>query len=177
MKTIIPFEINHVPVKKLAIINFEKNPDKVYRGFELQYLDGERYGKGYRIIAYRIDEYVDVYDDKSLNEIKNEKFDVAGKGICEHIRTDIHNVVIHAEDKKVNISFEFNDKSDRKVQIFIKEQSDKNTKGIDLLAPVGESSSNPGYFPVFFLYDFDFIRKAKTIIENLKTIETGELKV
>ena len=49
MKNIIPFIVNYSPIKKLAIIPFEKKPDKIYKGFELQYIDGKPYGKGYRI--------------------------------------------------------------------------------------------------------------------------------
>lgn len=66
MKSIIPFKVKYNPVKKLAIIPFEKNPDVIYKSLELQYIEGEPYGRGYRIIAYRNDSYVDVYDDNSL---------------------------------------------------------------------------------------------------------------
>lgn len=55
MKAILPIKINYSPINKLALINFEKKPDKLYKGFELQYIDGKTYGKGYRAIAYRND--------------------------------------------------------------------------------------------------------------------------
>lgn len=61
----IPFELKYIPIKKLALINFEKNPDSVYNALELQYLDGEEYGTGYRVVAYRCDGFVDVYDGGS----------------------------------------------------------------------------------------------------------------
>lgn len=34
----------------------------------------------------------------------------------------------------------------------------------NLLAPIGVGSKTPDYLPVFFMYDFDFIRKRKTIV-------------
>ena len=60
-----------------------------YKGFELQYSDGKPYGKGYRIVAYRKDSYVDVYDDISLQFQENEKFNVAEKGLNRHIQVAI----------------------------------------------------------------------------------------
>lgn len=95
MKSIIPFIINYSPIKKLALIPFEKNPDKIYKGFELQYIDGEPYGKGYRVIAYRNDEYIDVYDDISLKFQKNEKFNVAKKGLNKHIQVAIQKTYLN----------------------------------------------------------------------------------
>lgn len=41
MKSIIPFIANYSPIKKLAIIPFEKKTDKIYKSFELQYIDGK----------------------------------------------------------------------------------------------------------------------------------------
>ena len=43
MKSIIPFVINYSPIKKLAIIPFEKCPNEIYKSFELQYIDGKLY--------------------------------------------------------------------------------------------------------------------------------------
>ena len=39
---IIPFGLTSCPMTKLAIINFEKKPDSVYKGLELQYFDDDR---------------------------------------------------------------------------------------------------------------------------------------
>ena len=58
-KMFLPFILKSLPVRKLALINFDNDPDEVYRRFELQ-LIGTR--EDPRIIAYRSDGYVDVYD-------------------------------------------------------------------------------------------------------------------
>lgn len=57
----MPFVVTVSPIRELAVIPFERHPDVIYRAFELQYLDGLPYGKGYRIVAYRNDHTVDVY--------------------------------------------------------------------------------------------------------------------
>ncbi len=46
MRSLIPFIVNYRPIKKLAIIPFEKKKDKIYKSFELQYIDGTPYGNG-----------------------------------------------------------------------------------------------------------------------------------
>lgn len=162
---VIPFGLKYIPMKKLAIINFEKKPDKVYIGLEMQYFDGDLYGKGYRIIAYRCDGYVDVYDDISLNYIEEETFDVTGKGLCERKRVVIENPVFQIKDGCLLVSFKFIDKNGRTITAKITEHSTQKTKGLNLLAPIGSSTENPSYLPLFFLYDFDFVRKHNTYTE------------
>ena len=43
LKGYLPIIVKYSPIKKLAIIPFEKSPDTFYRGFELQFIDGEPY--------------------------------------------------------------------------------------------------------------------------------------
>ena len=86
MKGYLPIIVKYSPIRKLAIIPFEKSPDTIYRGFELQYIDGEPYGVGYRVLAYRNDNYVDVYDDVALNFNENEKFNVVENGLHKHTK-------------------------------------------------------------------------------------------
>lgn len=165
MKSIIPFIVNYSPIKKLAIIPFEKKTDIIYRGFELQYIDGEPYGKGYRIIAYRNDKYVDVYDDFSLKFQNNEKFDVAEKGLNKHVQASIEKTYLEKQNNCECISFSFKDLKNRKIDFYIKEFSRKKSIPMNLLAPIGNGSKRPNFLPLFFMYDFDFIRKKDTQIE------------
>ena len=165
MKCIIPFIIKYSPIKKLIIVPFEKNPDQIYKGFELQYIDGKDYGQGYRIIAYRNDNYVDVYDDKSLIYNSEEKFDVALNGLNKHIQTNIDNIVFESSENCELVSFSFVDIKNRKVDFIIKELSKKKTIPMNILAPIGYGTKKPNFLPLFFLYNFDFIRKNKTVID------------
>lgn len=165
MKCIIPFLINYSPIKKLAIVPFEKSPDETYKGFELQYIDGESHGKGYRIIAYRNDEYVDVYDDVSLNLQENEKFNVAENGLNKHVQVPIQKACLDKNNACEKISFNFKDIQGRQIDFCITEFSTKKTKPMNLLAPIGYGSKKPNFLPLFFMYDFDFIRKKHTQME------------
>lgn len=162
MKTFIPFKLKFMPMKKLALISFAKDPDKVYQGLELQYLDGEPYGTGWRVIAYRIDNYVDVYDDNALTTIENEQFDVAGKGLANYIKTEINRVRFEKDEFGVHICFSFQDIFNRNISVQIHENTRRNSKAMNLLAPIGAGSEKPTSFPLFFLYEFDFVRKHKT---------------
>lgn len=164
MKGYLPIMVKYSPIRKLAIIPFEKSPDTFYRGFELQYIDGEPYGVGYRVLAYRNDNYVDVYDDVALNFNENEKFNVVENELHKHIQTPINNVQFCKENNNQLISFQFVDIHDRKISVHIEEKSKKKSKGMNLLAPIGIGSKAPEYLPVFFMYDFDFIRKSKSIV-------------
>lgn len=172
---IIPFELRCNPLKKLALINFEKYPDSIYTALEPQYFDDEVYGKGYRIIGYRCDGYIDVYDDVNLNYIEGESFDVAGKGLCERKKVVIENTVFHVKNGCLHLSFKFIDKKGRNIIVKISEQATKKTENLNLLAPIGNSTENPSYLPLFFLYDFDFVRKYKTDIEII--IDGKEMKL
>lgn len=162
MKTIIPFKLELIPIKKLALISFEKDPDETYRGLELQYLDGEPYGTGWRVIAYRYDKYVDVYDDTALKTIENEKFDVAENGLANYSKTKISGVMFEKDGNGAHISFFFKDIFNRNISVQIHENSKRDSKGMNLLAPIGAGSIKPTSFPLYFLYEFDFIRKYKT---------------
>ena len=161
---IIPFGLSLIPMKKLALISFEKHPDSIYIGLEPQYLD-DVHGKGYRVIAYRCDGYVDVYDDINLNGSEDENFDVAGKGLCERKKVVMKNTVFEKKAGCIHISFSFTDKSGRAIDVKIIERTSKKTKGMNLIAPIGDSAENPSYLPLFFLYEFDFLRKYKTEVE------------
>lgn len=164
-KTIMPFGIKYTPIEKLALINFEKEPDLIYRGLELQYLNGNDVGKGFRVLAYRNDGYVDMYDDLSLKFDPNEQCDVAEKGLNKHIQTNIENTVFEKVDGSVQISFDFEDLEKRTIHVYIKEHIKKKSIPMNLLAPIGFGSERPTCLPIFFLYNFDFIRRKNTIVD------------
>lgn len=164
-KIFIPFSITSSPIKKLAIINFENDSDTIYQAFELQYFDGPPYGSGWRVLAYRNDRTVDVYDDLSLNYIEDEKFDVVEKGFTNHVRTQMQDVVFEKSIRGIQIEFTFYDINNRKIRVKIKENSKRASKEINLLAPIGMGTEKPTYFPLFYMYNFDFVRKSKTLMQ------------
>lgn len=162
MKAILPFEVKVQPLTKLALINFENNPDQVYCGLELQYIEGSSMGRGYRVIAYRNDKYVDVYDEETIRYIPEEKFDVTQKGLKQHVHRKLEHISLDSQKGKVHISFAFTDCENRIIEVEIKERAKRKSTPMNLLAPIGVCSEKPTYLPVFFLYDFDFVRRSKT---------------
>lgn len=160
----LPVMVKYSPIRKLAIIPFEKCPDTFYKGFEIQYIDGEPYGTGYRLLAYRNDDYVDVYDDMTLNYIEDEKFNVVINGLNKHVQTPLSRVRFCKVGNNQIISFELVDIQNRKITVHIEEQTKKKSKSMNLLAPIGAGSKNPEFLPVFFLYEFDLMRKKKSIV-------------
>lgn len=164
MKTYLPIKVKSTPIRKLALIPFEKNRDSIYSGLELQYFNGQPYGTGYRVIAYRNDGFVDVYDDKSLYFMEDEQFHVTQNGLHKHVQTDIKNVNFCKVDNKQMISFDFLDMEERLISIKIEENTLRKSSPMNLLAPIGMGSKQPNYLPVFFLYEFDFIRRKNTTL-------------
>jgi hypothetical protein len=130
---------------------------------------------GYRVLAYRNDNYVDVYDDPALNHVPEESFSVAEKGSKNHKITKISNVNFYKDGLNVFIEFEFKDIRDRIISVYIRENSSRNSRPINMLAPIGADTDKPNYLPLFFLYDFDFVRRAKT--EIIITIDGKRVKV
>lgn len=179
-KVLIPFSIEKQNITKLALINFEENPESVYNALELQYLEDQD-ERGYRVLAYRNDGYIDVYDNETLTLDPEESFGVAGKGAKEHVITKMEDIRFDRdEENNIHISFAFDDVQGRHIYLSIHEGIDRHSTPLNLLAPIGVSSETPEYFPMFWLYDFDFIRTKnldyKILIDN-KIIEPDPFPV
>lgn len=163
-KVLQPFDMKIIPLTKLALINFEKDPDLIYNGLELQWYDSPKIGKGFRLIAYRRDEYVDVYDDITLAPQKDEKFEVCGKGLKHYRHTPFTAPCFELIASKLKLAFSLNDYKGRKIEVAIEEHNDRPSKPMDLIAPIGVSSEKPVCLPVFAMYQFDLVRKKNTSI-------------
>lgn len=158
-----PFSLNISPMERLFLINFEKDPDEVYIGFEPQWFNDASYGTGLRIIAWRKDGYVDVYQQPGLT--KENRIDVAAKGLADTIVCPMTNARFNITSRGVDVAFDFEDKTGRKVKVEIIEKSRKATKPFSLLAPVGSSSANPSSLPVYFMFNFYFVRQKYTDVK------------
>lgn len=80
------------------MINFEKDPDSKYIALEPQYLSRDKSGQGFRVIAYRKDGYVDVYDDLNLQDDNEGSFNVTGKGLKESKKVAMENLSFNKID-------------------------------------------------------------------------------
>lgn len=160
------FSLNVEPMKRLLLINFEKDPDEVYVGLEPQLFDDDVHGSGMRVVAWRRDGYVDVYQQPGL-DTANRNFDVAGKGLLNLVVRPMEGAHFEITRSGVDVCFAFDDKMGRPIDVCIRESADKPPKPFSLLAPVGSGSASPSALPLFFLFGFDFVRKAHTELKIL----------
>ncbi len=156
-----PFSIHIDPMERLLLVNFEKDPDDHYIGFEPQVFDDAKNGKGHLIIGWRVDGKVDVYHQPSLT-LDYAKYDIAGKGLANMISVDMHFAMFDIDEFGVQAHYQFNDIQNRVVEIKIHEFNIKKRKPFGLLAPMGDAAENPSAMPLVLLHDFYFVRKDKT---------------
>ena len=109
----LPFSLNISPMQKLLLINIEKDPDEIYLGLEPQWFDDPVFGRGLRIIAWRKDGYVDVYQQPELP--KEDDFNVASKGLADLIVHPMPGAYLHVSEHGVDVSFAFTDKAGREI--------------------------------------------------------------
>lgn len=157
-----PFNLSIASMEKLLLINIEKDPDKIYSGFEPQTFILEDNTEAIRILAYRLDGYTDIYQEKKLPKNEDEKLEVTGNGLGDFIHLDMEKNTFILNEYGIDAYFIFIDKLGRKISLKIKENLSKKIKPFSLLAPVGVSSIHPVTLPVFFLYGFYFVRQRNT---------------
>lgn len=164
MHLLNPFTINIDPMNRLLLVNFEKDPDTLYLGFEPQVFDDTVGGKGHLVIGWRLDGRVDVYHEPGLKP-QPGKFDIAGKGVANMIERQMPHTLFEISEGGVNVHYEFSDSNERTVIIRIIEKNPRKRKPFGLLAPMGSAAQNPSALPLVLLYDFYFVRKKHTEIE------------
>lgn len=155
-----PFYISIEKIERLMLINIDKDPDEIYIGFEPQVFDSEK-GKGIRVIAWRKDAYVDVYQQPGI-PLSCNNLDAAAKGLKDIVHAPMEDARFEITPFGADVYFRFTDSAGRLIEVEIKENSKKKTKPFSLLAPVGSSSKTPSALPLFFLYNFYFVRRKDT---------------
>jgi hypothetical protein len=161
VKIYTPFSIDIDPMDRLLLINFGKDPDSIYMGFEPQVIKNNTQRESHLIIGWRIDGKVDVYHEASLN-LDPEKYDIAGKGLGNMVKTEMEKANFEVNEFGVQAHYQFNDLYNRRVLIHINERSPFKTKPFALLAPMGQAAESPSAFPLILLHGFYFVRKRHT---------------
>lgn len=159
-----PFRINIDQMKRLLLVNFEKDQDTIYVAFEPQVFDDKVHGKGHLIIGWRQDGKVDIYCEPSL-KLKPENYDIVGKGLANLVESEFSEASYEINDLGVQAHYRFKDLHDRLVIIKIKENNPKKRKPFGLLAPMGDAAEKPSALPLVLLHDFYFVRKKCTKVE------------
>lgn len=164
-KAYVPFRIALSPIKQMAMIHFHKSPDTEYDALELHYIDGEPYGTGFRVLAWRKDGYRDSYVQDTLNiSEEDDILSVGGKGLKERHQVVFDEAYFNHVEGRLDAGFVFNDKLDRRIVLYVDEQVEKESMPLTWLPSVGNHLENPRSMPLFFLYEFDFARKRDTDI-------------
>ena len=156
-----PFNLMIDDMKHLCLINIEKDPDALYTAFEPQLFKGKD-KKGIRILAYRNDGYVDLYQEESLRTEEEVELNVAGKGLGDLVYVAMKNKKFVFLQYGIDVHFSFNDKNGRPIELKVIEKGPKRPKPFSILDPIGVSSENPNELPIFFLYGFYFVKQKNT---------------
>jgi hypothetical protein len=156
-----PFSFHVDPMERLLLVNIEKNPDSVYKGFEPQFFDDEVHGRGLLVIGWRNDLRVDVYHESGL-KLNTSTYDIAGKGLNQMLERKFTSSVFEVLDAGVVADISFDDGLGRKIEIRIFEKHPKTRKPFSLLAPMGDAAENPSAMPLVFVHDFYFVRRNHT---------------
>ncbi len=150
--------VERAPITHLALLEFSPDADPVYTGLEPQVID-RGHERGMRIIGYRHDGHTDLYDDLTLTPEPDEASRVTGKGRLHYRHTDLGNPVLDRDEAgRLHLEASFTDVTGRRITIDIHEHTTRRSVPLNLLAPVGLLSTDPEYFPLFLLHDFDFVR-------------------
>lgn len=172
----LPLTVTVAPVRKLALLEFTDDADPILAGLEPQVL--ERDGvTAFRVLAYRRDGGVDVYDDPSLPPDPDEDFQVIGTGQGRHARVPLGNSVFEVDAVgRLHLVLAFTDADGRRIDVAIHETTTRRSVPTNLLAPVGSSSQRPTSFPLFLMNDFEFIRLGGTQLDVVIAGRTVPLK-
>ncbi len=160
-RLINPFSIQIDPMERLLLVNFEKDPDEIYIGFEPQVFDDEKNGKGHLIIGWRVDGKVDVYHQPGLT-LDHTKYDIAGKGLANMVLVDMQVAEFKVDEFGVQAHYQFTDLKNRVVDLRINEYNTKKRKPFGLLAPMGDAAEHPSAMPLVLMHDFYFVRRKNT---------------
>ncbi|MBX3061252.1 MAG: hypothetical protein KF770_32755 [Anaerolineae bacterium] len=158
-----PCRLHIDPMERLLLINFENDPDEIYKGFEPQVFADAVHGQGMLVIGWRVDGRVDVYHQPGLT-LDPKTYDIAGDGLAEMVArpfTDAHFMV---NKTGVDAAFAFLDVAGRPVEVTIREQNRRKRKPFGLLAPMGSAATAPSALPLVYLHDFYFVRRAGTAV-------------
>lgn len=160
----LPFRFRLTSIIRTALINFKKDPDSEYTSFELQVIERDSGGEGYQVLAWRKDGYKDVYIQENLTIDEDEELlTVGGKGIGETYRVQFKESYFEEdEENQLKIGFLFYDKNDRRVVFHLTEDLAKDSNQLSWLPSVGSKIIEPVAMPLFYLYDFDFVRKKES---------------
>jgi hypothetical protein len=156
-----PFHLQTDPMQGLLLIGFEKDPDRVYVGFEPQAFDDAVHGQGLLVIGWRVDGRVDVFHDPGLR-LDPRTYRIAGKGLHAMEERSFADAHFQLGPAGAQVDLGFRDLEGREVRLVILETDTRPRRPFALLAPMGSAASDPPALPLVFVSGFHFVRRAGT---------------
>lgn len=117
---ISPFHLHTEPMARLLLINFEKDPDSVYVGFEPQSFDDDVQGRGLLVIGWRVDGRVDVFHEAGL-QLNPEGYGIAGKGLHAMVERSFSSALFKLGPEGAQTEIAFHDLVGRPVRLVVRE--------------------------------------------------------
>ncbi|TVP78436.1 MAG: hypothetical protein EA352_02100 [Gemmatimonadales bacterium] len=154
-----PFHLHADPMAGLLLANFEKDPDRVYVGFEPQAFDDAVHGQGLLVLGWRVDGRVDVFHDPGL-ELDPATYGIAGKGMNRMAERSLSDGHFELGPAGAQVDLAFRDLEDRLVRIVVRETDTRPRRPFGLLAPMGSATTSPPALPLVYVHDFYFVRRA-----------------
>jgi hypothetical protein len=156
---ISPFHLHVDPMKALLLVNFEKDPDRIYLGLEPQAFDDDIHGRGLLVIGWRVDGQVDVFHEPGLR-LDPQTYGIAGKGLHRMVERSFLDTRFELLPAGAQIQLGFRDLEGREVRLHIRETDTRPRRPFALLAPMGGAASDPPALPLVFVHEFYFVRHA-----------------
>lgn len=156
-----PFNIQVDPMERLLLVNFQKDPDSIYIGFEPQVFNDHIHGNGHIVIGWRADGKIDVYHEPQLR-LNKGSYDIAGKGLQHMTATPMEKATYEITNSGVRAQYKFKDRDQREIEIEIEETNPRKRQPFGLLAPMGDAAEKPSSLPLVYLTNFYFVRKKHT---------------
>lgn len=153
-----PFHLRVEPMERLLLINWQEG--QFYKGAEPQWLDDEQHGQGLLVILYRVDGKVDVYHQPGLR-LNPAAYQIEA-GLGQLVPTDFERARFQITAEGLDVDIAFADLDGRPIALRIHEQGGERAGRFALLAPLGETIEAPEAMPLFFLYDFSFVKVGGT---------------
>ncbi len=165
VKAYVPFRFRYTPIVRTVLLKFKKDPDHLYQAFELQVFQ-QNGDSLYQVLATRKDGFKDVYQDPAIELEEGElELNIGGRGMGDVYPAEFTKGYFEESDGHVRIGFAFTDKEGRVIDFTVDENLEKDSKHLSWLPSVGAKLDDPESVPLFFLYNFDFIRKAGTDVK------------
>ena len=154
-----PFNLSIDDMKKLILINFEKDPDELYTTFELQESTDRNGVPKLLVIAYG-NGFADIYH-QPLFPFASQKSVLNNPTFFER---PMVGAKFEIKDNTLEIYFNFKDKNRREINVSLLETRLNCKKPFFLLAPIGANSKNPDSLPIYSLYNMSFTKQKYTDI-------------